>query len=45
LKTAQAESFDGTRVVMIDGDTIAVRSEKVRILNIDAPESFPPVRR
>jgi len=37
-----AESLDGRRVVIIDGDTIAIGSERVRILNIDAPESFRP---
>ena len=37
---AASETFDGRRAVIIDGDTIALGSERVRILNIDAPESF-----
>lgn len=32
--------MDGRRIVIIDGDTIDVRGERIRILNIDAPESF-----
>lgn len=34
--------FDGTRAVIVDGDTIAVGTERVRIMNIDAPESYQP---
>ena len=37
---AASETFDGRRAVIIDGDTIALGSERIRILNIDAPESF-----
>jgi len=37
---AQAETVDGRRIVIVDGDTIDVRGERIRILNIDAPESF-----
>jgi endonuclease YncB( thermonuclease family) len=37
---AQAETVDGRRFVIIDGDTVAYRRERIRILNIDAPESF-----
>jgi hypothetical protein len=37
---ASAETFDGRRAVIIDGDTIALGDERVRLLNIDAPESF-----
>jgi len=37
---ASAETFDGRRVIIIDGDTIALGTERVRLLNIDAPESF-----
>ena len=37
---AASETFDGRRAVIIDGDTIALGSERVRILNIDAPESY-----
>lgn len=36
----RAESVDGRRIVIIDGDTIDVQGERIRILNIDAPESF-----
>jgi hypothetical protein len=35
-----AEAVDGQRIAIIDGDTIDVRGERIRILNIDAPESF-----
>jgi micrococcal nuclease len=35
-----AETFDGRRAVIIDGNTIALGNERVRLLNIDAPESF-----
>lgn len=37
---AAAETLDGSRLVIVDGDTFAHGSEKVRISNIDAPESF-----
>ncbi|MBQ0820709.1 thermonuclease family protein [Microvirga sp. HBU67558] len=37
-----AETIDGRRVVIIDGDTIAIGSERVRILNVDTPETFRP---
>ena len=37
---ASAETFDGRRAVIIDGDTLALGSERIRLLNIDAPESF-----
>jgi endonuclease YncB( thermonuclease family) len=36
---ADAETFDGRRAVIIDGDTFAIGSERFRILNIDAPET------
>jgi endonuclease YncB( thermonuclease family) len=36
---ALAETFDGGRAVIIDGDTFALGSERVRVLNIDAPET------
>ena len=32
--------MDGRKIIVIDGDTVSVDGEKVRILNIDAPESF-----
>jgi endonuclease YncB( thermonuclease family) len=37
---ALAETLDGRRAVIIDGDTFALGREKIRIENIDAPESF-----
>jgi micrococcal nuclease len=37
--SALAETFNGGRAVIIDGDTFAIGSERVRILNIDAPET------
>jgi hypothetical protein len=37
-----AESFDGRRAVIVDGDTIAIGSERIRLWNVDAPESFRP---
>jgi micrococcal nuclease len=36
---ALAETFNGGRAVIMDGDTFALGSERVRILNIDAPET------
>ena len=36
---ALAETFDGRRTIIIDGDTFCIGSERVRILNIDAPET------
>ena len=33
----KAETVDGHRIVIIDGDTIDVQGERIRILNIDAP--------
>lgn len=38
----RAEAVDGNRIVVIDGDTIALPgnpSERIRIYNIDAPET------
>ena len=40
--TACPISLDGRRAVIIDGDTVAFGAERVRILNIDAPESYQP---
>lgn len=37
---SEAETVDGSRFVIIDGDTVDYRGERIRILNIDAPESF-----
>jgi len=47
---ARAEVIDGNRIVIIDGDTVALPcavpargcAEKIRFLDIDAPESFRP---
>lgn len=38
--SAAAETVDGRRFVIVDGDTVALGRERIRILNIDAPESF-----
>jgi endonuclease YncB( thermonuclease family) len=40
--SARPDSFDGRTAIIIDGDTIALGRERVRILNIDAPESHEP---
>ena len=40
--TSASDTFDGRSAVIIDGDTIAVGRERIRILNIDAPESHEP---
>ncbi len=37
--SARSETVDGRRAVMIDGDTFTIGFERVRILNIDAPET------
>jgi micrococcal nuclease len=47
---ASAEVIDGNRIVIIDGDTVALPcavpargcAEKIRFIDIDAPESFRP---
>ena len=39
LSLSLAETFDARRAVIINGDTVAFGSERVRILNIDAPET------
>ena len=36
---AAVETLDGRRAVIIDGDTVAFGRERVRIMNIDAPET------
>jgi micrococcal nuclease len=38
--SASGETFDGRRAIIIDGDTLALGNERIRLLNIDAPESF-----
>jgi endonuclease YncB( thermonuclease family) len=35
----RAETVDGRRALIIDGDTVAIDGERIRIFNIDAPES------
>ena len=37
---AGAETVDGSRIVIIDGDTVQLGRERIRLLDIDAPESF-----
>src|SRR5215210_4108673 len=39
ISPAVAETVDGRESVIIDGNTVAFRSERVRIMNIDAPET------
>ena len=47
---AHAEAIDGDRIVIIDGDTVALPcavpsrgcAEKIRFIDIDAPETFRP---
>jgi micrococcal nuclease len=39
---AHAESYDGSRIIIVDGDTFGFGSERFRILNIDTPETFRP---
>lgn len=47
---AKAEVIDGNRIVIIDGDTVALPcavpargcAEKIRFIDIDAPETFRP---
>lgn len=36
----KAETVDGRRAVIIDGDTVSIDRERIRILNIDAPETY-----
>ena len=40
--SARLDIFDGRSAVVINGDTIALGPERVRIMNIDAPESREP---
>lgn len=38
---AGAETIDGSRIIVVDGDTVALPGgERIRLLDIDAPESF-----
>jgi len=45
-----AETVDGNRIIVLDGDTVALPcaspahgcAEKIRLLDIDAPETFRP---
>jgi micrococcal nuclease len=37
-----AEAVQGERVIIIDGDTVAIGHERVRLLDIDAPETSKP---
>jgi micrococcal nuclease len=34
-----AQPLDGRHAVIIDGDTVSIERERIRILNIDAPET------
>jgi len=50
VPAATYEPVDGNKIIIIDGDTVALPrpivgigySEKVRLLDIDAPETFHP---
>jgi micrococcal nuclease len=38
---AGAETIDGSRIIAVDGDTVALPGgERIRLLDVDAPESF-----
>ncbi|MDT3377356.1 hypothetical protein FZC33_00495 [Labrys sp. KNU-23] len=47
------EAVDGNRIIVLDGDTVALPcktpgpgcSERIRLLDIDAPEVFIPIAR
>jgi Micrococcal nuclease (thermonuclease) homologs len=41
---AAAETVNGDRVYVIDGDTVAVQGkrQRIRLLDIDAPETYQP---
>lgn len=49
-QAAHAEAIDGNKIVIIDGDTVALPcavpskrcAEKIRFIDIDAPETFRP---
>ena len=41
-RPARAETVDGASIVIVDGDTVAVGAERVRLLDIDAPETWHP---
>ena len=37
---AHAETISGDQITVIDGDTVAIGSEHIRLLDIDAPETW-----
>jgi endonuclease YncB( thermonuclease family) len=39
---ASAETVDGSRLYILDGDTVSLGRERIRIANIDSPEIFHP---
>jgi micrococcal nuclease len=39
---APAETYESSRVTIVDGDTFALGFERIRILNIDTPETRSP---
>lgn len=41
-ETARVETIDGDRIQIVDGDTVRLGRERIRILNIDAPEIGHP---
>lgn len=40
--TASAETVAADRIVIIDGDTVAIGRERIRLLDVDAPETSEP---
>jgi endonuclease YncB( thermonuclease family) len=42
VQLRSGDTFDGRYAVLIDSNTIGIGQERIRISNIDAPESFNP---
>lgn len=44
MASARAETVEGRRIYVIDGDTVAIHGQKqrIRLLDIDAPETYKP---
>lgn len=41
-RVPDVQTVDGAAIVIVDGDTVAVGEERVRLLDIDAPETWHP---
>ena len=39
VRPAQGETVDPRKIYVIDGDTVAIARERIRVLGIDAPET------